>query len=239
MVLLNSCNTEKIARIKMGAKSEKPAHPFVVLSKDNSTIEATTVAKSGTTIIADGKKYKDYDVSIYSNGMNTFANVGDERFAREIFTGDISGYLYQYTKRVREHIAGPQGYSGPGGVTTYTTRTFKNYYVHKSGAPDFVKFKTKNVIKMIPEGDPGYKYLEVCKKNRTMKILSKIVGFGAAGIACKYALTTPEGKSMTTPLVICGALYLASTVTFLISDDREEENLHKAVGAHNGLTYKD
>lgn len=205
----------------------KPDEPFVKL-KTGQTFEGEAVKKqekifAASKIEIDGKTYKAKDVSMYSNGRNTYANISRNNYGEKVFGNDIN---------VFRTITLETTSNSRGGSSTHTR--IRDYIQYKDGKDYEYKLLTYKRLKELipPDGAAG----DHLKKYKTNRMAARIAGLG--GLALFVAGTgvlmssVMADKSATPGLVILG-IGAGGVVASLPISYAGRHHIYDAVDRHN------
>lgn len=148
--------TEPYVRLKSGekymGKSIDRSQGFLV--KDRITLDDTT--------------FKTKDVAFYSDGQNTYANLGRAYFASQVGAGKIG--LFKYETWVTSYDA-----------QTHSSSTSKRiyYYIQKQPDAPLMGLTYRNLNPLVMPNTPEYAMME--KYRRTRKI-QRIIGYSSLGL---------------------------------------------------------
>ena len=225
-LLMASCRIN----IPMGTKITTHPAPYIK-TKDNKTVDVTEMKEKNKKIKADGKDYKKADIIEYSNGQGTFKHIEKTAFAVKHWEGDIN--VYTLSSEVSSTNFEGVNSSSPTGWKT-TSHHVTNIYLQKGDAKELLPLSYKNVVRLIPKNDPGYKYIIKYNDTKKKAKLIKFIGLGImlAGIA---VMAADVSSGVTT---LGGVGMLGGLGVFLgggIKRATNNMNLQKAIGKHNGV----
>lgn len=147
----------------------KPDEPFVKL-KSGQTFEGESVRTkqrvfASQKIEIDGKSYKSKDVALYSDGRNTFANVGRNTYGEKVFGNDIN---------IFRNISIETSVNSNGSSSSHTR--VRDYIQYQNGNKYTYKLMTYGRLKSLipPDGAAA----DQLKKAGTNRMIAKICGWG-------------------------------------------------------------
>jgi len=198
--------------------------------KNGTRIDAQKViAKNNKLRVDDSVTYRKKTVSTFSNGKFIYGCIKKKSFAKLIYLGDINVYQTVSQSTTTSY--------GGGSNSTHTHTSVKDY-IEKEGTGKLMFLDYKSVKKLIPRKDPGYQYLALYKKNRTIGNVVMAGGFamfiGGAVIAGNSVNNSSSGKGEGAGFaVLLGGA--GAMMTGFIMNGVNHLNLHRAIAKHNGI----
>ena len=219
IIFVSSCKIiDKVGR------EPKPQAPFVEL-KNGQTISAKEVGQeadfNGNRIVVDGKAIKKKDVAAYSDGSQTYANIGKGTFARRIAEGKINAYdKYDYYSEYLEGVR------------------LKKLYIQDSGSHEISFMQFKTLMPMIPANTPAGKVLQNYKKTRTIWQLTTLGGFGCFIAGSMIAGSSISKNQSDTKVnhgvsMLFGGMGIMAVAAFPLQINKTK--LNQALAIHNGV----
>jgi hypothetical protein len=210
----------------------KPDEPFVKL-KTGQTFEGEAVKKqerifASSKIEIDGKTYKAKDVSMYSNGRNTYANLSRNNYGEKVFGNDIN---------VFRTISLETTTNSSGGSSTSTR--IRDYIQYKDGKDyEYKLLSYKRLKELIPADGAAGDHL---KKYKTNRMAARIAGLGGlalfvAGTGIMMSSLVAE-NSPTAGLVILG-IGAGGVVASMPISYAGRHHIYDAVDIHNQQVAK-
>ena len=198
--------------------------PFVQL-KDGTVIAAKEVGQESdfdkSRIVADEQVFPRNKVALYSNGEQTFANLGHGKFGPKTAEGKIMVYA-----------ATNAAHYG------YAYHDYLHPYIQDSGSSQLFYLRYRALKRMIPTGTAGYTMLTGAKNARTALRLTMLGGFacfvGGTLLASKGVMKDNGDSQINTGLtLIYGGMGITATST--VSVFIYKMKMRRAIAIHNGV----
>jgi len=219
-----SCTTTKI---QMGKVPEKKA-PFLML-KSGKKVEGAEITVRNLKIELNNTKYNKKEIAFYSDGDNTFANIGKRTFSILSTSGDINVYTHT-TRSTSSDFVGTSPASPSGWHTS--SHTSVSYYLQKGEFGKLEPMNYTSASKFIPHNEPAYRYLSHFHDNRAKNRIVGWCGLGAfvggVGLIAGGGNGAPAGGA----LLLGG---ITSLVTVAILNQFNHLNIKRAIAKHNGM----
>ncbi|MBC7554970.1 MAG: hypothetical protein H7257_13450 [Taibaiella sp.] len=209
-------------------RKNTPAAPAFIRSESKNVTDIKNFQRKGKKIVADHVPYKLSDIVAFSNGGNEYMKVKKSQFAVKYMAGDINVFI-------KTKIGPSASYSGSSSApVTWSPSTYK-LFLQKAPSDKLLRYGYKSVKFLIPPKDPAYKYVMAYDKRKRNSLLLRLAGAGVmAGNIYLIALDKNDALNNVGGWgLVAGIGTVGWGWTLKFSNDN---NLRKAVGAHNG-TY--
>jgi len=202
--------------------------PFVY-TQYGRLIPAKDVELKKGDVVADGKVIDQKDVYFYSDGIQTFANVGNYGFAPRIFEGKINVYEASY-----EITSYSSGYGGiPARVNTSSR---KRWYIQDSATDEVSFFNYTSLNKLIPPQSPAGIELKKFKRTRSISGAAFAASFGmllSGAIIAGVGDVNDNNRAMNAGLYTMAAS--VGVLTYAVAIRGKHGSMMKALSIHNGI----
>ncbi len=174
-------------------ETRTPSGPYVQL-RSGKKIEGSSAERERSFFVNDkitvgDTTVKSKDVSFYSTGDKTYANVGRRTFAPQVASGKINLYKYEYTSTSYDHYA--------NGVTRVSHNRHISYYIQNGSGSPIKPLCYKYLAPMVKPNTPEF---EMFQKYRRTRTIGRVLGFGSIGLIGGGAAMAKSSNSGTASL---------------------------------------